>query len=161
MLRPMSAGSRPCRPTPRFRFTCTYRSAPNCASIRLSHHGRPPPVAAYAELLEREIDLIGARLAGQSVTHIHFGGGTPTVLQPNELMRIMAALQARFRITHATEIAIEIYPRSPTRQHIAALADMGVSRASLGVQDFRPARAGSDRAPAKRRTDRARRRPTA
>ena len=129
--------------------------------LRLSHHGRPPPVAAYAELLEREIDLIGARLAGQSVTHIHFGGGTPTMLQPNELKRIMAALHARFRITHATEIAIEIYPRSPTRQHIAALADMGVSRASLGVQDFRPARAGSDRAPAKRRTDRARRRPTA
>ena len=129
--------------------------------LRLSHHGRPPPVAAYAELLEREIDLIGARLAGQSVTHIHFGGGTPTMLQPNELKRIMAALHARFRITHATEIAIEIDPRSLTREHIAALADMGVSRASLGVQDFRPARAGSDRAPAKRRTDRARRRPTA
>jgi oxygen-independent coproporphyrinogen-3 oxidase len=50
----------------------------------------------------------------------------------------MAALQARFRTTRATEIAIEIDPRTLTREHIAALADMGVSRASLGVQDFEP-----------------------
>ncbi len=50
----------------------------------------------------------------------------------------MAALQARFRITRATEIAIEIDPRTLTREHVAALADMGVSRASLGVQDFEP-----------------------
>jgi oxygen-independent coproporphyrinogen-3 oxidase len=121
-----------------------YLHVPFCAELCLycgchtTVARRHAPVAAYAELLEREIDLIGARLAGQSVTHIHFGGGTPTMLQPNELMRIMAALQARFRITHATEIAIEIDPRSPTREHIAALADMGVSRASLGVQDFDP-----------------------
>jgi oxygen-independent coproporphyrinogen III oxidase len=60
------------------------------------------------------------------------------MLQPNELMRIMAALHARFRITRATEIAIEIDPRSLTRAHIAALVDMGVHRASLGVQDFEP-----------------------
>ena len=99
---------------------------------------RNAPVAAYADLLEREIDLIGARLTGQTITHIHFGGGTPTMLQPTALMRIMAALHARFRITRATEIAIEIDPRSLTREHIAALADMGVSRASLGVQDFEP-----------------------
>jgi oxygen-independent coproporphyrinogen III oxidase len=50
----------------------------------------------------------------------------------------MDALHARFRITGATEIAVEIDPRSLTREHIAALANMGVSRASLGVQDFEP-----------------------
>ncbi|MGZ5842874.1 MAG: radical SAM protein, partial [Xanthobacteraceae bacterium] len=61
-----------------------------------------------------------------------------TMLRPNELKQIRAALRARFRITRATEIAIEIDPRTLTREHIAALADMGVSRASLGVQDFEP-----------------------
>jgi oxygen-independent coproporphyrinogen III oxidase len=121
-----------------------YLHVPFCAELCLycgchtTVARRHAPVAAYAELLEREIELIGARLAGQTVTHIHFGGGTPTMLQPNELMRIMAALHARFRITRATEIAIEIDPRSLTRAHIAALADMGVHRASLGVQDFEP-----------------------
>jgi oxygen-independent coproporphyrinogen-3 oxidase len=121
-----------------------YLHVPFCAELCLycgCHttvaRGRAP-VAAYAELLEREIDLIGTRLAGQPAAHIHFGCGTPTMLQPNELMRIMAALHARFRITHSTEIAIEIDPRSLARGHIAALADMGVNRASLGVQDFEP-----------------------
>jgi oxygen-independent coproporphyrinogen-3 oxidase len=60
------------------------------------------------------------------------------MLRPNELKQIMAALHARFRITRATEIAVEIDPRTLTREYIAALADMGVSRASLGVQDFEP-----------------------
>jgi oxygen-independent coproporphyrinogen-3 oxidase len=99
---------------------------------------RQAPVTAYAALLEREVDLIGARLAGQKVTHIHFGGGTPTMLQPSELERTMAALHAQFRITSATEIAIEIDPRTLTREYVAALAAIGASRASLGVQDFEP-----------------------
>jgi oxygen-independent coproporphyrinogen III oxidase len=121
-----------------------YLHVPFCAELCLycgCHTAvarRHAPVAAYAELLEREIDQVGARLAGQPVTHIHFGGGTPTMLQPKQLMRIIAALRARFRITRATEIAIEIDPRSLAREHIAVLADMGVSRASLGVQDFEP-----------------------
>jgi len=121
-----------------------YLHVPFCAELCLycgchtTVARRYAPVAAYAELLEREIGLIGARLAGQTVTHIHFGGGTPTILQPKDLMRIMAALHGRFRIAPATEIAIEIDPRSLAREHIAALADMGVNRASLGVQDFEP-----------------------
>jgi oxygen-independent coproporphyrinogen-3 oxidase len=99
---------------------------------------RDAPVAAYATLLDREIALIGARLARQSVTHIHFGGGTPTMLQPQALVRIAAALETQFRITAATEIAIEIDPRTLSREHVAALAGIGVRRASLGVQDFAP-----------------------
>jgi len=121
-----------------------YLHVPFCAELCLycgchtTVARRYTTVAAYADLLEHEIDLIGQRLAGRAVTHIHFGGGTPTMLQPKDLMRIMSALHARFRITPATEIAIEIDPRSLTRAHIAALAAMGVSRASLGVQDFEP-----------------------
>jgi len=121
-----------------------YLHVPFCAELCLycgchtTVARRQAPVTAYAALLEREIGLIGARLAGQSVTHIHFGGGTPTMLRPSELARIVAALHAQFRITPATEIAIEIDPRTLTREHIAALAEIGVSRASLGVQDFDP-----------------------
>ena len=121
-----------------------YLHVPFCAELCLycgchtSVARRHAPVAAYAALLQREIDLIGTRLAGQTVSHVHFGGGTPTMLRPNELKQIMAALHARFRIMRATEIAIEIDPRTLTREHIAALADMGVNHASLGVQDFEP-----------------------
>jgi oxygen-independent coproporphyrinogen III oxidase len=121
-----------------------YLHVPFCAELCLycgchtSVAHRHAPVAAYAALLQREIDLIGTRLNGQTVGHIHFGGGTPTMLQPDELERIMSALHARFRITPATEIATEIDPRLLTRAQILALAGIGVSRASLGVQDFEP-----------------------
>lgn len=121
-----------------------YLHVPFCAELCLycgchtTVARRDAPVAAYAALLEQEIALIGARLAGQNVTHIHFGGGTPTMLQPRAFMRIMAALRAQFRITPATEIAIEIDPRTLSGGHVAALADIGVRRASLGVQDFAP-----------------------
>jgi len=121
-----------------------YLHVPFCAELCLycgchtSVARRHAPVAAYAALLQREINLVGTRLNGQTVSHVHFGGGTPTMLQPDELERIMAALHARFRITAATEIAIEIDPRWLSRAQIAALAGVGVSRASLGVQDFEP-----------------------
>jgi oxygen-independent coproporphyrinogen III oxidase len=121
-----------------------YLHVPFCAELCLycgchtSVAHRHAPVATYAALLQREIDLVGARLDGQTVSHVHFGGGTPTMLQPDELERIMSALHTRFRITAATEIAIEIDPRLLSRAQILALAGIGVSRASLGVQDFEP-----------------------
>jgi oxygen-independent coproporphyrinogen III oxidase len=119
-----------------------YLHVPFCAELCLycgchtTVARRYAPVAAFAELLEREIALIGRRLNGQIVTQIHWGGGTPTMLQPKDLMQVMAALRANFKITPATEIAIEIDPRSLRREHISTMAEMGVTRASLGVQDF-------------------------
>jgi oxygen-independent coproporphyrinogen-3 oxidase len=121
-----------------------YLHVPFCTDVCLycgchtSVARRHAPVAVYAALLCDEIDLIGSRLAGQTVSHIHFGGGTPTMLQPGELERIMAALHARFRISSAAEIAIEIDPRALSPALTAALATIGVNRASLGVQDFEP-----------------------
>ena len=58
------------------------------------------------------------------------------MLLPQDMMRVMTALRANFTITPATEIAIEIDPRSLTHEHISTMAEMGVTRASLGVQDF-------------------------
>jgi oxygen-independent coproporphyrinogen-3 oxidase len=119
-----------------------YLHVPFCAELCLycgchtTVARRYAPIAAYAELLEREIALVGKRLARQTVTQIHWGGGTPTMLLPQDMMRVMTALRANFTITPTTEIAIEIDPRSLTREHISAMAEIGVTRASLGVQDF-------------------------
>ncbi len=121
-----------------------YLHVPFCAELCLycgCHTAvarRYEPVAAYVELLVREIALVGRLLARPVVTEIHWGGGTPTILSPQDLLRITAVLRANFTITPATETAIEIDPRSLTREHIGALVDMGVTRASLGVQDFEP-----------------------
>jgi oxygen-independent coproporphyrinogen-3 oxidase len=95
------------------------------------------PIAAYAELLEREIALVGMHLGTpRKVSHIHWGGGTPTILSRDDLLKIDRALRNRFVIRPGAEIAIEIDPRTLGREHVSALAAMGVNRVSLGVQDF-------------------------
>ncbi len=119
-----------------------YLHVPFCAELCLycgchtTVARRYAPVAAYAELLEREIALIGRLLSRPAVTQIHWGGGTPSMLAPQALRRLTEVLRANFTMTPATETAIEIDPRSLTPAHVAALADIGVTRASLGVQDF-------------------------
>lgn len=101
---------------------------------------REQPVADYAELLGREVALIAAAIpARPPVTHIHWGGGTPTILSAGDSERIMAAVADRFTLAPDAEIAVEMDPRTMTAEIAAALARQGVNRASLGVQDFTPA----------------------
>ena len=101
---------------------------------------RYAPVAAYAESLMAEIDLIAdAAPAGLRVGRIHWGGGTPTALAPDDLARAMARLQARFVVEPDAEIAIESDPRTLTDAMIARIGALGFTRASFGVQEFDPA----------------------
>lgn len=96
-------------------------------------------VAAYVDCLEREIELVTKHLpARMDVSHIHWGGGTPTILSPNDLQRISQRLGAAFKIQARAEVAVEIDPRTITLDHVDALAASGLNRASLGVQDFDP-----------------------
>ncbi len=96
------------------------------------------PIAAYLDLLEREISLVGHIVGRRNVNQVHFGGGTPTIMTPQHFLWLMADLEARFNFTPQTELAIEIDPRTLTREHLTALARAGITRASLGVQDFEP-----------------------
>ena len=96
------------------------------------------PVAAYVDLLEHEISLIGQIAGRRKVNHVHWGGGSPTIVASRDFLQLMATLEARFSFTSQTELAIEIDPRTLTREHITALARAGITRASLGVQDFEP-----------------------
>jgi oxygen-independent coproporphyrinogen III oxidase len=97
------------------------------------------PVASYVELLEREIELVAQHLSGRmGVSHIHWGGGTPTILSGGDLRRIMGLMERSFGIRSNAEIAVEIDPRTLTLEHVEALAASGLNRASLGVQDFDP-----------------------
>ncbi len=119
-----------------------YLHVPFCAELCLycgchtTVVRRYAPIAAYVELLEREISRVGRLLERPAVSQIHWGGGTPTILAPRDMLRLTSVLRANFTMTPATETAIEIDPRSLTPEHVLALADMGVTRASLGVQDF-------------------------
>ncbi|MGB8366378.1 MAG: oxygen-independent coproporphyrinogen III oxidase [Rhizomicrobium sp.] len=94
------------------------------------------PLRSYLDLLEQEIGLIAGLLQpGHSVTHIHWGGGSPTMLQPGDIGRLANALRERFSIVADAEFAIEIDPRGFNPELAAALRTAGVTRASIGVQD--------------------------
>jgi oxygen-independent coproporphyrinogen-3 oxidase len=97
------------------------------------------PVAAYVESLLAEIDLVARHLpAPLPVAHLHWGGGTPTALEPEDLRRVMERLRERFRVEQAAEIAIETDPRTLTEAMAAAIGALGFTRASFGVQEFDP-----------------------
>jgi len=95
------------------------------------------PVDAYAERLLEEIDLLGG-LAGRKLTHLHWGGGTPSILGADLLETIAAKLASRFDLSGLKEHAIELDPRRLDRGLVRALQAIGVTRASLGVQDTSP-----------------------
>jgi oxygen-independent coproporphyrinogen III oxidase len=100
---------------------------------------RYSPVATYVQNLLQEIDLIAAALpARMPVSHLHFGGGTPTVLEPEDLAAVMARVGMRFHLLPNAEIAIESDPRTLTDSMIQRIGALGFNRASFGVQEFDP-----------------------
>jgi oxygen-independent coproporphyrinogen-3 oxidase len=96
------------------------------------------PVVAYAELLAREMELASSVTPARRVRHIHWGGGTPSILGPDLLRRLGSDLSRRFQIDSDAEHAIELDPRLVDRRLAEALAEIGVTRVSFGVQDLNP-----------------------
>jgi oxygen-independent coproporphyrinogen-3 oxidase len=100
---------------------------------------RDAPIADYLTVLHREIALVSDNLTNPlNVRHVHFGGGTPTIIMPEEFSGLINLLREQFVIDTNTEIAVEIDPRRLTAAMTAALGKAGVNRASLGVQSFDP-----------------------
>jgi oxygen-independent coproporphyrinogen III oxidase len=97
------------------------------------------PVRTYLAALEKEIATVAAYLpAGCSVTHVHWGGGSPTMLEPEDIIRLNAAIHTAFPLARTCDFAVEIDPRGMDEARLDALAEAGMTRASIGVQDFDP-----------------------
>jgi len=99
------------------------------------------PVTKYLKTLKQEIRLIAKTLsdtgkAPQPVHHLHFGGGSPSILSGDDFRDIMATLRDAFTFRDDAEIAIELDPRTTKPALVQAMADTGVTRASVGVQDL-------------------------
>ena len=100
---------------------------------------REAPVRAYGKMLEQEIALVAAALPARlKVSHIHWGGGTPTAMPMDALGDLMTALRTHFDIGGDAEIAFELDPRTFEPEFAAHLAGFGATRASLGVQEYDP-----------------------
>lgn len=98
---------------------------------------RYEPIAAYVRVLLREIETLKRAAGGKGkLVNIHFGGGSPSLLEPNDLVSILYALASAFEMKPPGELAMELDPRTTTRKNIELYADLGVNRASIGIQDF-------------------------
>ena len=95
--------------------------------------------ALYLQYLDKEMERMSARInPKRKVVQLHWGGGTPTFLSPAEIRQLGQSIRKHFNLAPDIEAGVEIDPRRLTRDHIAALREVGFNRASIGVQDFNP-----------------------
>ncbi|MHB8579466.1 MAG: oxygen-independent coproporphyrinogen III oxidase [Ignavibacteriaceae bacterium] len=94
-------------------------------------------VKEYIRYLKKEIDMIRTYiLPDRKVTQLHWGGGTPTHLRPEEIDEVASYIKTSFDFQNDSENGCEIDPRDLTREHLEALRRNGFNRISMGVQDF-------------------------
>jgi oxygen-independent coproporphyrinogen-3 oxidase len=89
--------------------------------------------------LDREIAIVAGLCDGSApVKQMHWGGGTPTFLSPDEMTALMSGLRSAFPFASDAEISIEVDPRKVDEAIVCVLARLGFNRISVGVQDFDP-----------------------
>lgn len=107
-----------------------------CNKIVTKHHERS---VEYLRYLNREIDLHIEHLgAGQTISQLHLGGGSPTFFSDDELSELMTMLKRNFVFAPNGEYSIEVDPRTVNEARLQHLSELGFNRLSFGVQDFDP-----------------------
>jgi len=107
-----------------------------CTTVITSDHDKG---SQYIGILEREVETMRSRINPErKVVQLHFGGGSPTFLKPDEIRRLGAVIHRNFSFSPEIEAGVEVDPRRLSRDHLVALREAGFNRASMGVQDFDP-----------------------
>ncbi len=107
-----------------------------CRTQGARHAG---PVERYLEFLVAEIDAVSRHVPkGARVVHMHWGGGSPTSLSASQIVALDTFIRDRFNFDPDAEIAVEVFPGEIDEEKTEALGKIGITRASVGVQDFDP-----------------------
>jgi oxygen-independent coproporphyrinogen-3 oxidase len=130
--------------SPRSRSLGLYVHVPFCTkrcyycSFNTAPLERPAEMRRYLEAARREVDLLGGTpwAASIEIATIFFGGGTPSLLQPDELAGILETVRRHFTVAPGAEVTVECNPESVSRGKLAAYREAGVNRISLGVQSL-------------------------
>ncbi len=93
----------------------------------------------YLDYVEKELDILAGYVGHRPLAQLHWGGGTPTFLAPQQIERMFEAIRSRFAFVDGAEIALETDPRVTTDEQLELLRRLGFNRVSMGVQDFDPA----------------------
>jgi oxygen-independent coproporphyrinogen-3 oxidase len=105
-----------------------------CTTVITLNHGQGD---AYLKYLDKEVSQMSTLMNHRrKAVQLHWGGGSPTFLSPDEIRRLGDIIHKHFTFAEGYEAGVEIDPRRLTREHIVALREVGFNRASLGVQDF-------------------------
>ena len=93
---------------------------------------------SYIDLLIKEIGLAKAKVGQATVPTIFFGGGTPSLMEPVDIARVITAIDNKFGITNDCEITLETNPDTVDKEKLAAFKSAGVNRISFGMQSAVP-----------------------
>ena len=105
-----------------------------CTTVITTQHEKG---SLYLQYLDKEMERMRARInPGRKVVQLHWGGGPPTFLTPDEIRWLGQSIRRHFELAPDVEAGVEIDPRRLTREHFTALREAGFNRASIGVQDF-------------------------
>ena len=97
------------------------------------------PVTSYLRSIEAEITSVARYVPAPRIKHIHWGGGSPNILAAPDILSLSQTIRQQFSIAPDAEFAVEMDPRHLDIEQIRAFGRAGISRLSLGVQDFDPA----------------------
>jgi oxygen-independent coproporphyrinogen-3 oxidase len=120
-----------------------YVHVPFCDSLcwfcgcHTRHTLKYEPIERYLEGLLEEVETVGGLVAEASpVVEMQWGGGSPTILSAADMVRLVETVRQRFRVSPSMAFGVEIDPRGFDRERVETLARLGLTRASIGVQDF-------------------------
>ncbi len=95
------------------------------------------PVLDYLEVVYKEIRLVGDIIGKNAlISQLHLGGGSPSMLMPEDLRKLKHCLQSNFQFSEDAEISIELDPSDLDENMLSGFGEFGMNRASIGVQDF-------------------------
>jgi oxygen-independent coproporphyrinogen-3 oxidase len=118
-------------------FPWCLQKCPYCDFASATIRRPEVPHAAYADAVLAELEQRRAALAGQTLTSVFFGGGTPSLWQPDQLGRVLAAIRAAAGAeSPELEVTVECNPSSLDRERARAFAAVGVNRLSIGTQSL-------------------------
>ena len=107
-----------------------------CAFFSQAHQERYIP--DYFQALELELQLYLPRLQKNEITTLYIGGGTPSLVEPDYISRLLTIINQTLNLTNQIEVTLEANPKSLTQHKLAEYAKAGVNRLSIGLQAWQP-----------------------
>jgi oxygen-independent coproporphyrinogen-3 oxidase len=109
-----------------------------CPYCDFNSHQAPDalPQARYVDALIADLDRSLPDVWGRPISSIFIGGGTPSLFEPAEIDRLLAAVRARLRLLPGAEITMEANPGTFEAERFQGFAQAGINRLSIGVQSF-------------------------